>query len=348
LPSCLAGKEEEMASIYKRGNVWYLSYRAGGKRVRKSVGKSKKLAVLAQKEVEVRLAKKKLGWEEIRDPTFLGFKEEYLGYRKGNVQPTTYVRYKENTQHFIDFLNGRGSPSLRLSQISFQLIEEYKQERGKVVKPSTVNIELKVLRALYNFAIQCKCVRENPVSKVDFYRGVEKKPKFLQKEEIEKLLDNSNGLYPVLYTFLKTGLRKSELINLKWKDIDFRRKYLTVESKEDWRTKTGNTREIPIGDDLMEILNKLPKTSDYVFLNSNGRKYGFHLTERVKRLARSIGISDMTVHALRHTFISHLVMNGVDLVSVKELAGHSDIKTTMRYAHLAPGHLRKSIGKLPY
>jgi integrase len=143
----------------------------------------------------------------------------------------------------------------------------------------------------------------------------------------------------VLYTFLKTGLRKSELINLNWKDIDFRRKYITIESKEDWRTKTGNTREIPVGDDLMEILNKLPRTSDYVFINSNGRKYGFHLTERVKRLAKNIGIADMTVHALRHTFISHLVMNGVDLVSVKELAGHSDIKTTMRYAHLAPGHL---------
>ncbi len=307
-----------MASIYKREKVWYLSYRARGRRVRKSVGKSKKLAVLAQKEVEVQLAKNKLGWEEIRDPTFLEFKEEYLGYRKGNVQPTTYVRYKENTQHFIDFLSGRGSPSLRLSQISFQLIEEYKQERGKAVKPSTVNIELKVLRALYNFAIQCKCARENPLSKVDFFRGVEKKPRFLQKEEIKELLDNSNGLYPVLYTFLKTGLRKSELINLRWEDIDFERKYIRVESKEDWRTKTGNTREIPIGDDLVEILNKLPRTSDYVFLNSNGRKYGFHLTERVKRLARGIGISDVTVHALRHTFISHLVMNGVDLVSVVE------------------------------
>ena len=337
-----------MASIYKRGNVWYLSYRAGGKRVRKSVGKSKKLAILAQKEVEVRLAKKKLGWEEIRDPTFYDFQEKYLQYLKANTRPTTYVRYRKALQHFTDFLTSYGTASAKLSQISFQLIEEYKQERSKTVKPLTVNVELKVLKALYNFALKCKCARENPVSEVSFYKEIEKKPRFLQEKEIKELLDNSNGLYPVLYTFLKTGLRKSELINLKWKDIDFRRKYITVESKEDWRTKTGNTREIPIGDDLVEILNKLPKTSDYVFLNSNGRKYGFHLTERVKRLARSIGISDMTVHALRHTFISHLVMNGVDLVSVKELAGHSDIKTTMRYAHLAPGHLRKSIDKLPY
>ena len=337
-----------MASIYKRGDVWYLSYRAGGKRVRKSIGNSKKLAVLAQKEVEVRLAKKKLGWQDIRDPALCDFQEEYLRYLKANTRPTTYVRYRKALQHFTDFLQSYGNPSPKLSQISFQLIEEYKQERSKVVKPLTVNVELKVLKALYNFALKCKCARENPVSKVSFYREVEKKPRFLQEREIEDLLYNSNGLYPVLYTFLKTGLRKSELINLRWEDIDYRRKYIRVESKEDWRTKTGNTREIPFGDDLLGVLKKLPKTSDYVFLNSNGRKYGFHLTERVKRLAKSIGISDMTVHALRHTFISHMVMNGVDLVSVKELAGHSDIKTTMRYAHLAPGHLRKSIDKLPY
>ena len=264
--------------------------------MRKSVGKSKKLAILAQKEVEVQLAKRKLGWEEIRDPTFCDFQEKYLQYLKANTRPTTYVRYRKALQHFTNFLTSYGTPSAKLSQISFQLIEEYKPERSKAVKPLTVNVELKVLKALYNFAMKCKCAKENPVSEVSFYREVEKKPKFLQGKEIKELLDNSNGLYPVLYTFLKTGLRKSELINLKWKDIDFKRKYITVESKEDWRTKTGNTREIPVGDDLVGILNKLPKASDYVFINSNGRKYGFHLTERVKRLAKSVGISDMTVH----------------------------------------------------
>ncbi len=337
-----------MASIYKRENVWYVSFYINGKRVRKKVGRSKKLAELARKEIEVKIAKHELGWEEVKDPSFHDFKDDYLKYLKANTRNTTYIRYKKALQHFIDFLRNYGNLWPKLSQISFQLIEEYKQKRIKVVKPLTVNVELKVLKVLYNFAIKCKCARDNPVNEVPFYREAEKKPKFLTKNEIDCLLENSNGLHPILYTFLKTGVRKSELINLQWRDVDFQRKCIKVESNENWHTKTGNSREIPIGEDLIKILKSLPKTSQYVFVNTNGKKYGYHLTERVKRLARRIGIEGLTLHTLRHTFISHLVMNGVDLVAVKELAGHSDIKTTLRYAHLAPGHLRESIGKLPY
>jgi len=337
-----------MASKYKRGDVWYLSYYINGKRIRKKVGKSKKLAELARKEIEVKIAKAELGWEEVKDPTFHDFKNEYLRYLAANTRPTTYVRYKKALQHFTHFLQSIGNPSPKLSQISFELVEEYKQKRIEEVKPLTVNVELKVLKALYNLAIKSKCARDNPVKKVAFYREVEKKPKFLSQREIEQLLQNSGGLHPIIYTFLKTGFRKSELINLGWEDIDFQRKCITVESKEKWYTKTGNSREIPVGDDLLTVLRNLPKTSHYIFVNTNGKKYGYHLTERVKRLGRRIGMNGLTLHTLRHTFISHLVMNGVDLVTVKELAGHSDIKTTIRYAHLAPEHLRKSIGKLPY
>ena len=337
-----------MASIYKRGKIWYLSAYVNGKRVRKRIGKSKKLAELAREEIEVAIAKGELGWGNLRDPNFHHFKREYLGYVVVNTRPTTYVRYKEALEHFTDFLLSFGNSPQKLSQISFHTIEEYKQTRVALVRPLTVNTELTVLRALYNFAIKCRCARENPVNKVSFYRETEKKPRFLKKDEIEYLLKNSNGLYPILYTLLKTGFRKGELINLRWEDIDFQRKCITIESKENWYTKTGNSREIPVDDDLLTVLGKLPKASDYVFLNTNGEKYAYHLNERVKRLAKRIGLNGLTLHTLRHTFISHLVMSGVDLVTVKELAGHSNIKTTMRYAHLAPEHLRKSIGKLPY
>jgi len=337
-----------VASIYKRGRVWYVSYYVNGKRVRKRVGTSKKLAEIARKEIEVKIAKGELGWEEVKDPTFCDFKNGYLAYLKANTRPTTYTRYKEAIEHFLEFLKRNGKISWKLSQISFQFIERYKQERINKVKPLTVNLELKVLKAFYNFAIKCSCAKENPVNKVPFYREPEKKPRFLSQKEINRLLANSNDLFPILYTFLKTGLRKSELVNLRWEDIDFERLCIKVESNENWSTKTGNSREIPIDKNLLSVLKKLPRTSEYVFVNTNGRKYQHHLTERVKRLGKRIGLPNLTLHTLRHTFISHLVMSGVDLVTVKELAGHADIKTTMRYAHLAPEHLRKSIEKLPY
>ena len=100
-----------MASIYKRGRIWYISYYINGKRVWKRVGPSKKLAELFQKEIEVKIAKGKLGWEEIKDPTFYDFKDEYLSYPKANTRPTTYTRYKEALQHFLGFLEREGSVS---------------------------------------------------------------------------------------------------------------------------------------------------------------------------------------------------------------------------------------------
>ena len=197
-----------MASIYKRGGVWYLSYYLERRRIRKRVGKSKRIAELARQETEVKLAKNEIGWVEVKEVRFDEFKREYLNYLKANNRPTTYVRYKKALQHFEDFLQQHIKDSPKLSQIPFYLIEEYKQRRAEFVKPLTVNVELKVLKAMYSYAIKCRCAKENPVKNVAFYRAVEKNPRFLTDEEIRYLLANSNGLYPIIYAFLKTGLRK--------------------------------------------------------------------------------------------------------------------------------------------
>ena len=269
-------------------------------------------------------------------------------YLAPNVRPKTCVQYRGSLNNFRRYLTEQGMTSPRLSRLSFSLIEAYKRHRAKRVKPLTINTELKVLRTFFYYAIKCHCATENPAQKVPFLRVPHHTPRFLTQEEIDLLLTNANGLYPVLSTFLKTGMRKNELINLTWDDVDFTRKCIRIESKEGWATKTGNTREILVSDDLLRLLQRLPRRSEYVFLNTEGRIYGYHLNERLKRLGTRIGLPHITVHGLRHTFISHLVMSGVDLVTVKELAGHADIKTTMRYAHLAPDHLRHSVAKLPY
>ena len=149
-------------------------------------------------------------------------------------------------------------------------------------------------------------------------------------------------------------MRKAELENLQWQDIDLKRRKILIRRKQDWQPKTGK-REIPIGDSLLSVLADLKKqnvgatASDYVFATRHGGHSHNRLRRELIKIAQRTGIEGLTkLHTLRHTFASHLVMSGVDLPTVKKLMGHADIQTTMIYAHLAPDHLAGAINKLPF
>jgi len=149
-------------------------------------------------------------------------------------------------------------------------------------------------------------------------------------------------------------MRKAELEYLEWVDIDFSRRKIKIRRKEDWQPKTGE-REIPIGDALLALLRELKRKnaksikSNYVFCAPDGGRLRTKLREKLIQIATKAGIEDLTrVHTLRHTFASHLVMSGVDLPTVMKLMGHSDIQTTMIYAHLAPDHLADAVNKLSF
>ena len=147
-------------------------------------------------------------------------------------------------------------------------------------------------------------------------------------------------------------MRKGELENLEWSDIDFKRRKIKIQWKETWQPKTGE-REIPIGEQLFDILKKQREENDsglksnFVFPHRNGGKIKMKLRDKMIEIAKEANIDGLTkLHTLRHTFASHLVMAGVDLPTVKKLMGHSDIQTTMIYAHLAPEHLIDAVNKL--
>jgi site-specific recombinase XerD len=149
-------------------------------------------------------------------------------------------------------------------------------------------------------------------------------------------------------------MRKAKLENIQWADIDFRRRKIMIRIKKDWQSRSGE-REIPMSGQLESLLRKLLKDSRkkkkniYVF---NVKKSGHSrnwMREQLIKFAKKAGIENLTkLHTLRHTFASHLVMQGVDLPTVKKLMGHSDIQTTMIYAHLAPDHLSDAVNKLPF
>ncbi|HVM61082.1 MAG TPA: site-specific integrase [Verrucomicrobiae bacterium] len=141
---------------------------------------------------------------------------------------------------------------------------------------------------------------------------------------------------------LDTGFRASELASLRWKDVDFKEKTVTVAS---CYTKNGDPRCIPMTNRLTEMMTILKGTDG---VNGDAPVFGpyrYHKAFWKARDAAELG-KDVVFHTLRHTFISRLVMAGVDLRTVKDLAGHRDIKMTLRYSHLAPEHKRKAIAHL--
>jgi integrase len=146
-------------------------------------------------------------------------------------------------------------------------------------------------------------------------------------------------------TAIHTGFRKSELLSLTWGNIDFQHQLIMVEAAY---SKNGEPRSVPMTSRLTAILKSIrihgdPKAP--VYRNSEGQPYR-DISTAFNSAVKRAGITDFTFHDLRHTFVSRLVMRGVDLTTVKELMGHKHINMTLRYAHLAPGHKRSAIAVL--
>jgi len=219
-------------------------------------------------------------------------------------------------------------------------IERFKSYRKDRVKLSTVNREIAFLKHVYTKGVEWGKVFENPAKKVKLFREDNRRLRFLSKDEIKRLLDSTNGqLKAILITALHTGMRLSEILNLKWTHIDFETGYITI-----LNSKSGEKREIPISPTLTKTLRNVIRYigSEYVL---NG-KYGGAVRDirgSFKKALSRAGITDFRFHDLRHTFASHLVMNGTDLKTVQELLGHKTIEMTLRYSHLSPDHKRKAI-----
>ncbi len=362
-----------MGEIYKRGKIYYVDVRVGGKRLRKRVGTSKKIAETALKDLEVRAAKGRFDLDT-PDGTLESVFKAYLIHSAASHSPLTTTRYREVLANFKRFLSLTKPQLTKASQLTLADFDAYKIWRKEVdprtipvgptvarayqssskATPRTVNYEIKTIRSVFRFGVSRRLIDKNPTDGVALLKITSKQePRFLTINECQQLLESADEfLQPILVTFLNTGLRLGELINLQWKDIDLARGILRVREKESWKPKTGE-RDVPLNNEMKGLLRKFLKKQEskdsYIFLNTRGEKLSGKLRQRFENHAKRIGLKDVTkIHTLRHTFASHLVMNGVDLPSVQKLLGHSDIDTTMVYAHLAPDHLAGAVHKLSF
>jgi len=336
-----------MGVIRKRGKGWYVDYMLDGKRIVKVIGRSKQIAQLALSDIEVKIAKRRAGFF-ISDKKLYEYIPQFLSHIRVHVKLSTAKRYVQIIKHLSDFLDILEDPPTKLSQITPPVIEEYKLHRLGFIKPQTVNYELTCLHHFFRYAVEMKYIRSNPTQEIKKIRKPQRKaPRFLTREEIARLLSRASpSLNNIIRFLLNTGLRWGELRSLEWNDIDWNQKVIHIRIKEDWSPK-GGERKIPMNDVVISIIKSLPKREGFIFTTKTGTQVRQQGTWTAFKLAcRRAGIENATLHSLRHTFASHLVMAGVDLATVSKLLGHKDISTTMIYSHLSPNHLQQAVEKL--
>lgn len=182
--------------------------------------------------------------------------------------PNTVLSYERACGYLEDFLGRR-----YLSDIRPRHVEDYQQERAKVADFGTVNLELAQLKAILNTAIRWGHLHENPAKGVKPLRLPEKEPPFLTRDQVAKLYPACTGwLHTFVALALNTGLRLSEILALKWEDIDLRSRVVKVRSDEDFTTKGGRNRVVPTNGFLAGILSRAPRhiTSPHVINTKEG------------------------------------------------------------------------------
>ncbi len=326
--------------IYQKGKNWYIDYYVKGHRKRKKIGPSKKLAELVLKDVHIKNAREEyLGILEEKKVLFDEYAGKYLDYCKVNKAPSTYERHekccvKRLTQAFTGkYLYG----------ITPVMIEKYKADRLQSVSPASVNRDLACLKYMYTKAIEWGYVKANPSKAVKLLKEPPGRLRYLKPEEVGLLLKAcADHLRPIVVTALNTGMRKSEILNLKWNELDLGNRKITVAN-----SKNNEKRVIPINETLQSELSALTKNPEceYVFLGKNGLPLG-DIKKAFLGAIKRAKITDFRFHDLRHTFGSQMVMQGVDIRTVQQVMGHKTIKMTMRYSHLSPEYVQDAMMRL--
>ncbi|GAB6059393.1 tyrosine-type recombinase/integrase [Desulfonatronum parangueonense] len=242
--------------------------------------------------------------------------------------------------------------SMHLDQIRREDISGLHQEQlAAGAAPASADRLVIILGYLYNLAIKWNTpgVNANPTRDVVLFNVDNKRERFLSSEELEKLAESVKQcenpmLEPIVLMLVLTGARKREMLDAKWDDFDLERKT--------WRipvTKSGKPRTVPLSDAALDVLAKIPRIDgcEYAFANPRTRKPFVSIFNAWNAARKRVGLEDVRMHDLRHSFASFLINAGRGIYEVANLLGHSQLQTTQRYAHLADQTLRDAVNTVP-
>jgi integrase len=333
--------------IYRRGGIWWIRYAGIDGRIIRESSRSNKFKAADDLLLQRRSEIKEGNQPEIRRITNHTFKELAEEYEKWAERQRSF----KSKQGFIGQLN-EVFGNLPLRRFNSMLIEQFQTERmQRGNKPATVNRLVATVKHMFTKAVEWDMVEEQTLKRIRKAKLLEennRRLRYLSKEECQALINACNDhLRPIVITALNTGMRKGEILNLKWDNVDLKHGFILLD-----QTKNGERREVPINLTLKETFTELfqgtkdrPRRIDvpYVFYDPPTGKPYRDVKRSFNTALKKTKITDFHFHDLRHCFASLLVMAGQDLTTVKELLGHKTLTMTLRYAHLAPSHKVKAL-----
>lgn len=280
--------------------------------------------------------------------------DKYLEYLKveRKYSNKTILSYKDDLIEYNEFL---GNNFTNILNIDMNIVNNYmKYLYDRKITKSSISRKLSSIRGLYNYLVREDIIKENHFNKIQNPKRELYLPKFLKDEELDKIFSVCNSNNPteerdtlIIELLYATGVRVSELVNIKIKDINREEKLIKVLGKGNkermviYNNHTKKALDTYLKDGY-NYFNK--KSSEYLILNKNGNKLSERYIREIinKKISQASLDIKISPHTLRHTFATDILENGADLMTVKELLGHESLNTTSIYTHITNEQIKKT------
>jgi integrase len=339
-------EESSMAKrdgIYKRKDRsgYWISWidAQGNRKYRKTDAQTLTQAINARAAELVRVEQSKvLGFAPPGEETFADIAIRFVLHQKARLSPKAFEREKGIVEkHLSRFF------CVKVSAIRRVDIQRYITKRSSEVSAHSVQKEMNILKHLLRLAVEWEIIPINPAQGIKSPRVPAGRVRYLQPTELKLLIDSSpQWLIPIILLAVATGMRRSEILNVRFLDIDLAHERILLP-----QTKNGDGRIVYTNKIALTVLSSLSfngetKPTDKLFseITPSQVSVSFH------RVCKKVGIEDFRFHDLRHTAASWLRMQGADIHTVAQLLGHKDLRMAARYQHLSPAFLADAVGKL--
>jgi integrase len=316
-----------MATLRKRGLIWQVQVRRTGQPPISRSFNQKPDALAWARQIETEIDRRGLA------PNRHELEQITVGdlLRKYRDEVVVNKRSRERENQYIGVLLRHKMARYALSHASPDVFRRFRDERLKSVKPATVRRQFSILQHAFNVAIKewALPLRENPVAIISKPRLGASRERRLQDGELTKLLEGSQRgrlpwLSPVIQLAIETGMRRGELISIRWDNIELDSQTLHIPM-----SKNGYARTIPLTPSAVNIIDGMSRDSELVFpISGNAVRLAW------QRLKKRVGVVDLHFHDLRHEAISRFFEMGLSVPEVALISGHRDIRMLFRYTHL--------------